>query len=229
MGAVVVHKATVVIPNDVGEDLADLPLPIQARVTKLLERLRDWPGVSGARPLTGNLAGKYRSRTGDYRVQFRVETTRTVEPTAAPTKGPKRAKPQERVVFSHKVIIEKVGHRDGFYDGQTADAIQQCFMEGNDICRLIILFLRKPVAHGQHVLRHTAKVGSAQVDEALDEQARAFVGQTGRPSCLTSIDPVPQHRSGASRARAAQPSGSCASPAGCRSRTRSSCSTRAPG
>jgi mRNA-degrading endonuclease RelE of RelBE toxin-antitoxin system len=53
-------------------------------------RLADWPQVSGARPLTGNLAGHYRLRTGDYRLQFRIE--------------------------AGQVWVEQVGHRDGFYD-----------------------------------------------------------------------------------------------------------------
>ena len=70
--------------------LEELPLAIHSRVLKLLERLTRWPAVSGAKPLTGPLAGRYRLRTGDYRLQFRVE-------------GP-------------AVIVEKIGHRDRFYD-----------------------------------------------------------------------------------------------------------------
>jgi len=73
--------------------LPDLPRVIQARVTKVFARLGNWPEVSGAKSLSGNLAGCYRIRTGDYRVQFRVEG-----------KG-----------ASASVIIEKLGHRDGFY------------------------------------------------------------------------------------------------------------------
>ncbi len=67
-----------------------LPGRIKARVLGIAERLASWPAVSGARPLTGRLAGRYRVRTGDYRVQFRVE--------------------------GDSVVIEKVGHRDGFYE-----------------------------------------------------------------------------------------------------------------
>jgi mRNA interferase RelE/StbE len=47
--------------------------PIHRRVLGVLERLRNWPRVSGAKPLRGELAGRYRIRTGDYRVQFSVE------------------------------------------------------------------------------------------------------------------------------------------------------------
>lgn len=77
----------------------ELPRPIKVRVSMLFTRLSNWPKVSGARPLRGNLAGSYRIRTGDYRVQFRVESG---DPRQTP------AKPDT-------VIIEKVGHRDGFY------------------------------------------------------------------------------------------------------------------
>jgi len=67
-----------------------LPLVIRVRVLRCFERLASWPAVSGARALSGPLAGHYRLRTGDYRVQFRIE--------------------------SEGVIVERVGHRDGFYD-----------------------------------------------------------------------------------------------------------------
>jgi len=46
--------------------------------------------VSGAKRLRGELAGCYRIRTGDYRVQFRLR--------------------------EGKVVVERVGHRDGFYE-----------------------------------------------------------------------------------------------------------------
>lgn len=71
------------------KQLESLPLEIVARMTKLYERLENWPQVSGAKPLTGSQAGHWRLRTGDYRLQFRVEGVR--------------------------VIVEKVGHRDRFY------------------------------------------------------------------------------------------------------------------
>jgi mRNA-degrading endonuclease RelE of RelBE toxin-antitoxin system len=67
-----------------------LPLAIHSRVVLLLERLAIWPTVSGAKPLSGPLAGRYRLRTGDYRLQFRVE--------------------------GQTVIVEKIGHRDRFYE-----------------------------------------------------------------------------------------------------------------
>ncbi len=46
-------------------------------------------GGEWAKALSGPLAGHWRLRTGDYRVQFRVE--------------------------GELVIVEKVGHRDKFY------------------------------------------------------------------------------------------------------------------
>ena len=67
-----------------------LPRTIRPRITNLIERLRDWPDVSGAKPLRGDLAGHFRMRTGDYRLQFRVA--------------------------GRTIIVEKIGHRDGFYE-----------------------------------------------------------------------------------------------------------------
>jgi mRNA-degrading endonuclease RelE of RelBE toxin-antitoxin system len=72
------------------EQFVALPLPIQARVQTVIARLAGWPRVSGAKPLRGELAGQYRVRTGDYRVQFRP--------------------------VGDTVIVGKIGHRDGFYD-----------------------------------------------------------------------------------------------------------------
>jgi mRNA-degrading endonuclease RelE of RelBE toxin-antitoxin system len=77
-------------PNAAAE-LEALNEPLHARVLRILERLRRWPEVSGAKALGGNLAGRFRIRTGDYRVQFRVE--------------------------GRTVVVDKIGHRDGFYEG----------------------------------------------------------------------------------------------------------------
>ena len=67
-----------------------LPPTIHGRVLDLLQRLERWPRVSGTKPLRGELSGHYRLRTGDYRVQFHV--------------------------IGDLVLVEKVGHRDGFYE-----------------------------------------------------------------------------------------------------------------
>lgn len=75
---------------DAFRQIETLPPVIHARVLGVLERLEHWPAVSGAKPLHGGLAGHYRIRTGDYRVQFHLE--------------------------GDTVVIEKVGHRDGFYE-----------------------------------------------------------------------------------------------------------------
>jgi mRNA-degrading endonuclease RelE of RelBE toxin-antitoxin system len=75
---------------DAAMQLGDLPKPIKARMVELMIRLADWPDVSGAKPLSGKLAGHYRLRTGDYRLQFRIE--------------------------AGQVWVEQIGHRDGFYD-----------------------------------------------------------------------------------------------------------------
>jgi mRNA-degrading endonuclease RelE of RelBE toxin-antitoxin system len=71
------------------EQAQALSEPIYSRVMAIIERLRAWPAVSGAKPLRHKLAGHYRLRTGDYRVQFRVE--------------------------GGTIIVEQIGHRDGFY------------------------------------------------------------------------------------------------------------------
>lgn len=86
----IIPVVVVILTPESRQQAGELPVAIFARVMKLVERLRRWPNVSGAKPLTGPLAGHYRMRTGDYRVQFRVE-------------GP-------------QVIVEKIGHRDGFYE-----------------------------------------------------------------------------------------------------------------
>jgi mRNA-degrading endonuclease RelE of RelBE toxin-antitoxin system len=82
----------VVFTSAARDQAAELPRAVMGRVGRLLERLKQWPAVSGAKPLTGKLAGRFRLRTGDYRVQFRVE--------------------------GKTVIVEKIGHRDRFYGVQ---------------------------------------------------------------------------------------------------------------
>lgn len=67
-----------------------LPRAVRADVLSVYERLARWPEVSGAKPLQHALAGHFRIRTGHYRVQFHVS--------------------------GETVIVEKVGHRDGFYE-----------------------------------------------------------------------------------------------------------------
>jgi mRNA-degrading endonuclease RelE of RelBE toxin-antitoxin system len=82
---------TVDITSEALEQLDGLPAEIVARVERLLERLEKWPQISGAKALSGPLAGHWRLRTGDYRLQFRVE--------------------------QQTVIVEKIGHRAKFYEG----------------------------------------------------------------------------------------------------------------
>jgi mRNA-degrading endonuclease RelE of RelBE toxin-antitoxin system len=83
--------AAVVLTPDAAHELEELNSPIHGRVLRLLVRLGQWPKVSGAKPLRGELAGHYRLRTGDYRIQFHVA--------------------------GNVVTVEKIGHRDGFYGG----------------------------------------------------------------------------------------------------------------
>jgi mRNA-degrading endonuclease RelE of RelBE toxin-antitoxin system len=85
--------AKVVITEQAQHQFDRLPAAIQNRIEKVFRRLEKWPAVSGTKPLSGNLAGRFRIRTGDYRVQFFTKRTGNDE----------------------VVTIEKVGHRDGFY------------------------------------------------------------------------------------------------------------------
>ena len=64
--------------------------PIYSRILAAVERLQYWPRVSGVKALRGRKAGHFRIRTGDYRIQFRLE--------------------------GQSLIVEKIGHRDGFYE-----------------------------------------------------------------------------------------------------------------
>jgi len=82
--------AEVTLTPEAAKQFDSLPRPIQARMVRLQGRLERWPNVSGARPLSGELAGRWRLRTGDYRLQFRVE--------------------------GETVVIEKIAHRDRFYE-----------------------------------------------------------------------------------------------------------------
>jgi mRNA-degrading endonuclease RelE of RelBE toxin-antitoxin system len=85
--------AVVVLTATARPDLDALPMAIHVRVLHILERLADWPNVSGAKALRGSLKGRFRVRTGDYRVQFYIRRPDTV-------------------------VVEKIGHRDGFYEDE---------------------------------------------------------------------------------------------------------------
>ena len=76
--------------DEAAANMDRLPFAMNARIQGVIQRLGRWPEVSGAKPLTGPLAGRYRIRTGDYRVQF--------------------------YVWHNILWIEKIGHRDGFYE-----------------------------------------------------------------------------------------------------------------
>jgi len=80
----------VTLELEAAEQLDRLPERIKSRVTGIIKRLGNWPEVSGAKTLQGEFAKHYRIRTGDYRLQFRVT--------------------------GDEVIIERMGHRDRFYE-----------------------------------------------------------------------------------------------------------------
>jgi len=82
--------ATVKMTPDAIEQFASLPKVIRERVRKIEARLVNWPEVSGAKALSGDLTGWFRMRTGDYRVRFQVK--------------------------GESILIDKIGHRKEFYD-----------------------------------------------------------------------------------------------------------------
>jgi mRNA interferase RelE/StbE len=80
----------ILVSHQAQRQLDRLPKTIRTRVHVLVRRLQRWPEVSGSKPLTGKLAGRFRLRTGDYRLQFHVQ--------------------------GHTILIERIGHRAGFYE-----------------------------------------------------------------------------------------------------------------
>ena len=64
-------EVEVEIGPDAQAQFEELPLVIQARARSVFIRLRNWPDVSGAKPLKGDYAGSFRIRTGDYRIVFK--------------------------------------------------------------------------------------------------------------------------------------------------------------
>jgi mRNA-degrading endonuclease RelE of RelBE toxin-antitoxin system len=49
-------------------DYKRLPFVIRSRVAEIFQRLRNWPDVSGAKPMRREWKGHFRIRTGDWRV-----------------------------------------------------------------------------------------------------------------------------------------------------------------
>ncbi len=69
---------TVVLVKEAAAEFERLPTTIKARVLDILVRLQAWPEVSGVKPLRHGLAGRYRIRTGDWRVVFRVASPQVI-------------------------------------------------------------------------------------------------------------------------------------------------------
>jgi len=80
---------------------------------KLITRLRLWPNVSGVKHLRGDLAGRCRLRTGDYRLQFHVDEAKKTIKVKQTVKGKKVTVEREITDYT---VVEKIGHRDGFYE-----------------------------------------------------------------------------------------------------------------
>ena len=63
--------ARVLFSDEAIEQVGKLTNPTLARVQAVLERLEEWPQISGAKPLRGTLKGHYRLRTSDWRIVIR--------------------------------------------------------------------------------------------------------------------------------------------------------------
>lgn len=72
------------------KQLDALPKAIRPHVWRIVDELERWPRVSGAKPLRGDMKGRFRRRTGDYRVVFSVK--------------------------GDTLIIEKIGNRKDVYE-----------------------------------------------------------------------------------------------------------------
>ena len=82
--------AHVLMTSEAFDQFDQLPKSIKEQVRKLTKRLEAWPDVSGVKSLSGDLAGWYRMRTGDYRIRFRID--------------------------DDEITIDKIGHRKDIYE-----------------------------------------------------------------------------------------------------------------
>jgi mRNA-degrading endonuclease RelE of RelBE toxin-antitoxin system len=64
--------ASVVLTLEAQAQVDKLPLGIRYRVQDVIERLKDWPMVSGTKWLQHAWKGHARIRVGDWRVIFKV-------------------------------------------------------------------------------------------------------------------------------------------------------------
>jgi mRNA-degrading endonuclease RelE of RelBE toxin-antitoxin system len=94
----------VIITKEAVKQIQALPTPIVARMERLVERLRLWPDVSGVKALRGELAGAYRMRTGDYRLQFHVRTSRKVIKTQKTLRG--KVVTEGREIIETTIVVE---------------------------------------------------------------------------------------------------------------------------
>jgi mRNA-degrading endonuclease RelE of RelBE toxin-antitoxin system len=90
IGPILGSMAAVLLTPEAQEEFDVLPAVVKERMRNLFRRLAKWPDVSGAKALTGDLAGSYRLRTGDYRLRFRVK--------------------------GGTVLVHKIGHRKDVYE-----------------------------------------------------------------------------------------------------------------
>jgi mRNA-degrading endonuclease RelE of RelBE toxin-antitoxin system len=65
-----IPQVAVRITPEAEADLLVVPMTLRPRIGAIVTRLKQWPNVSGVKPLRGNWAGHFRIRTGDWRVVF---------------------------------------------------------------------------------------------------------------------------------------------------------------
>jgi mRNA interferase RelE/StbE len=85
-------SCTVRFEPEVWEDLINLPIDVQSRIIKKIDWLAENFDAIAPLGLTGNLAGFYKLRVGDYRSIYELDDTRS------------------------QIIIIRIGHRREIYD-----------------------------------------------------------------------------------------------------------------
>lgn len=63
--------AKVILNPDAAKGFNKVPTGMVRRINDALERLEQWPKISGAKPLRENLTGCFRLRCGEWRLVFR--------------------------------------------------------------------------------------------------------------------------------------------------------------
>src|SRR2546428_10759851 len=105
---------SVTLTDEAREQLSELPRLVALRMEKLLTRLGQWPIISGVKHLRGDLAGRSRLRTGDYRLPFHVEVKKR---KATETKSARGKGINAETDATHDIVrVQEIEPRDGCYE-----------------------------------------------------------------------------------------------------------------